>query len=139
MKKDESSLRMAIRKIIAEMTDIAPNVSTSDKLNNLRAYIRDNIDVSHYDEYANTPESGKLQAAIDIFKEEKGWDIERQGLRKAFIDWVRGMPSILDVATYYDEIKNLLYALGYDEVEGMDDPEVDKLYYNELFKAFFNR
>lgn len=137
MRKDDSRLRKAIRKIVSEIADSTPNVSTSDRMTNLKRYVEDNIDVSGYDEYENTPKSRKIEAVKDIFKSEKGWDIKNQGLKRAFIDYLRGMPNILDLATYYGEVKNLLYALGYDEVEDMDDGEIDKLYYNELYKAFF--
>lgn len=139
MRSNNNRLRQAIRQIIKESMESAPNVSTSDKLTNLKRYVEDNIDFTGYDEYENTPKSQYIQAAIDIFNEEKGWDIKRQGLRRAFIDWLRGLPSILNLATYYDEIRNLLYALGYDEVKDMEDLDIDKLYYNELFKVFFNK
>jgi hypothetical protein len=47
------------------------------------------------------------------------------------------LPSILDIPFYYNEIRNLLYALGYDEVKDMEDQDVAKLYYDELYKVFF--
>jgi hypothetical protein len=49
------------------------------------------------------------------------------------------MPSLLDLATYYNEVRNLLYALGYDEVKDMEDDQIDKLYYDELYKVFFEK
>lgn len=136
MKNDKTRLREAIRSILREI-DAAPNVSTQDSLENLRRYVADSIDLSGYGEYESVPKSRRLQAVVDIFREEKGWDIENQGQRRAFIDYLRGMPSILGIATYYDEIRNLLYALGYDEVKSMEDEDLDRLYYNELYRVFF--
>lgn len=136
MRNDGTRLREAIRQMIREM-DSAPNVSTEDKRENLRRYVADGIDLAGYGGYANVPKSGRLQAVIDIFREEKGWDIRNQGEKRAFIDYLRGMPSILDIATYYDEIRNLLYALGYDDVKSMEDEDIDRLYYDELYSVFF--
>jgi hypothetical protein len=36
-------------------------------------------------------------------------------------------------------VRNLLYALGYDEVKDMEDDQIDKLYYDELYKVFFEK
>lgn len=49
------------------------------------------------------------------------------------------MPSCLDIATYYGEVQNLLYSIGYDEAKDMDDPDVDNLFYNEIFAAVFGK
>ena len=139
MKKNFNQLRKQIRKIISESMENDLNVSTEDKLLNLKRYVQDNIDLNGYGDYENTPDSQKIQAVIEIFKEEKGWDIKSQGLKRAFIDYLRGMPSLLDLATYYNEVQNLLYALGYDEVKDMEDDQIDKLYYDELYKVFFEK
>lgn len=137
MGNDHNRLREAIRKMISEIADSAPNVSTADSLENLRRYVADGIDLTGYGPYENTPKSGRLQAVVDIFREEKGWDIENQGEKRAFIDYLRGMPSVLDIATYYDEVRDLLYAIGYDEVKSMEDEDLDRLYYDELYRVFF--
>lgn len=142
MKSEKNNLREAIRRIIRESVALdydTPNVSTGDRMTNLKRYVEDNINLTGYGEYENTPKSRKLEAVKDIFKDERGWDIKNQGLKRAFIDYLRGMPGILDIATYYNEVKNLLYSLGYDEVKSMDDGQIDKLYYNELYKVFFGQ
>lgn len=138
MKKSKynKSLREAIRSIISEM-DFGPNVSTSDSLENLKNYVEDNIDLTGYGDFENVSKNNKLKSVVEIFRDEKGWDIKNQGEKRAFIDYLRGMPSLLDIATYYNEIKSLMYALGYDDVKDMDDEEIDKLYYDELYKVFF--
>lgn len=138
MKSGNNKLRRIIRKIISESVDQNPNVSTNDKLLNLKRYVEDKIDFEGYDEYQNTPKSQRLENAVEVFKSEKGWDIKNQGLKGAFIDWLMGLPSIIDIPYYYYEIENLMYALGYDEVKEMEDQDISKLYYNELFKVFFS-
>lgn len=132
-----NNLRKIIRKSLLENMNVLPNISTSNKRENLKKYVEDNIDFTGYDSYKNIPNSQFLQAFINLFKEERDWDITKSGLKNAFIDYLRGLPSCLDIATYYTEIRNLLYALGYDEVKNMDDPEIDQLYYNELYSVFF--
>lgn len=131
----ESELIDVIRKIITENNTL--NFSTTDNLLNLKRYVEDNIDFKGYDQYRNAPRSQNIDTAIEVFKDEYGWAIERQGLKSAFIDWLQGLPSAIDIPFYYDDIKNLMYALGYDQVMEMEDNDISKLYYNELFKVFF--
>ena len=64
--------------------------------------------------------------------------IKRYGLKKAFIEYIQGLPSWLDIPYYYDEMRDLLYALGFDEVKDMDDSDVSKLYYDEISDVFLN-
>jgi hypothetical protein len=52
------------------------------------------------------------------------------GERKALIEWLQGLPSTIDIPYYYDEISNLLYALGFDDVKQMEDDELSDFYYN---------
>lgn len=137
MKLSNQRIRNIIRKNLLENMDDSPNVSTSNKTNNLKRYVEDNIDFSGYDGYERIPKSQTLRAAIDIFKDERDWDVKRQGLKKAFIDYLQGLPSFLHIPYYDDDIRHLLYALGYDEVKNMDDVDVSELYYNEVYNIFF--
>jgi hypothetical protein len=57
------------------------------------------------------------------------------GERKALIEWLQGLPSTIDIPYYYDEISNLLYALGFDEVKEMEDDEVSEFYYDLIAKT----
>lgn len=45
-----------------------------------------------------TPENFPEVAAsiMDAFRKEKGFDVHRYGLEIAFIDWMQGLPSILE-------------------------------------------
>jgi hypothetical protein len=139
IKLTESQLIHVIKRIISENKEEMLNFSSTDNLSNLKRYVEDNIDFQGYDEYRNTPKSQKIDTLIEIFKDEYGWAVKNMGLKKAFIEWLQGLPSSLDLPFYYDDIKNLLYALGYDQVSNMEDTDISKLYYNELFKIFFGR
>jgi len=55
--------------------------------------------------------------------------------KKAIIEWLQGLPSTIDIPYYYDEISNLLYALGFDEVKEMEDDEVSEFYYDLIAKT----
>lgn len=46
-----------------------------------------------------TPENFPAVSAsiMDVFRREKGFDVRRHGLEIAFIDWMQGLPSILDI------------------------------------------
>lgn len=133
----ESQLINIIKKIVSENREDIPNFSTTDSLLNLKRYVEDSLSFDGYDEYKNIPKSNRIETTIEIFKDEYGWAIERYGLKKSFIEWLQGLPSCIDLPYYYDDMKNLLYALGYDQVQDMEDQDISKLYYNELFKVFF--
>jgi hypothetical protein len=137
MGKESESLRRIIRGLVKEAMDMTPNVSTSDSLENLKRFVEDKIDFEGYSNYEGTPRSQRVQNAIEVFKDEMGWSVKQSGLKRAFIDWLQGLPSILDLPYNYWDIKNLMYSLGYDEVEDMEDQDIAKLYYDELFKVFF--
>jgi len=139
MKLINQRIRNIVRKNLLESMGDYPNVSTSNKRDNLKRYVEDNIDFSGYEDYERIPKSQILGAAVNIFNDEGGWDVKRQGLKKAFIDYIQGLPSFLDIPYYYSEIRHLLYALGYDEVKNMDDHDVSELYYNEIYNVFFDR
>jgi hypothetical protein len=132
------SLREAIMDIIREM-DASPNVSTENGLENLKRFVEDKIDFEGYDKYEGTPKSRRLETAVEVFKDEMGWAVRQSGFKRAFTDWIQGLPSVLDIPFYYNEIRNLLYALGYDEVKDMEDQDVAKLYYDELYSVFFKK
>jgi hypothetical protein len=59
------------------------------------------------------------------------------GLRRAFIEYLRGQPTWFGAApTYYNEIQDFLYSIGFDEVKNMEDEDIDKIYYNKIADIF---
>jgi hypothetical protein len=80
----------------------------------VKAYILKNINTEGYN-MEPTP-----QNIIKIFKSEFSWNIERQGIRNAFIEWCKDVPSCLNLDIYYFDVNNRLEnefnALIYNEV-----------------------
>lgn len=94
----------------------------------LEAYDIDTSEMSEYDQIKET---------YKIFLKEKGHDIKRIGERKAFTDWLQGLPSVLTVPfSNYEILQNAL-------MDGMDVSTEDKeddflnLYWGKLTDAFF--
>jgi len=81
----------------------------------VKAYILKHIDCSGYENEENTP-----QNLFKIFESENGWNIQNVGIRNAFIEWCKGVPSALNLEMYYNEVnevmENEFNALMYNEV-----------------------
>ena len=115
-----------IRRILKEIRDENPH-------HQLKKFLEDRIDFEGYDLDKNP--RNKISQLYDVFEDEYGWAIKRMGERKALIEWLQGLPSTIDIPYYYDEISNLLYALGFDEVKEMEDDEVSDFYYDLIAKT----
>jgi hypothetical protein len=110
-----------IRRILKEIREENP-------YHQLKKFLEDRIDFEGYDLDKNP--SNKISQLYDVFIDEYGWAIKRMGQKKAIIEWLQGLPSTIDIPYYYDEISNLLYALGFDDVKQMEDDELSDFYYN---------
>lgn len=102
---------------------------------NLKKHLQDNIDFEGYDNKENT--------ILNLFKqcldEYIHPNIVRQhngNIPKVLSEWLRGLPSTIDMPFYTYDIVNLMKALGYD-TQGMEDIEVDDLYWSELGQIIF--
>ena len=115
-----------IRRILKEIREENP-------YHQLKKFLEDRIDFEGYGIKVNP--NRKISQLYDVFEDEYGWAIKRMGEKKAIIEWLRGLPSVLDIPFYYDEISNLLYALGFDEVKEMEDTEIGDFYYDLLAKT----
>ena len=109
-----------IRRILKEIREENPH-------HQLKKFLEDRIDFEGYDLDKNP--RNKISQLYDVFEDEYGWAIKRMGERKAIIEWLQGLPSTIDIPYYYDEISNLLYALGFDDVKQMEDDELSDFYY----------
>lgn len=69
----------------------------------VKAYILKHIDCSGYENEENTP-----QNLFNIFKSEYAWNIQRAGIRNAFIEWCKGVPSALNLEIYYSEVNKVM-------------------------------
>jgi hypothetical protein len=115
-----------IRRILKEIREENP-------YHQLKKFLEDRISFEGYDIKVNP--NRKISQLYDVFEDEYGWAIKRMGEKKAIIEWLQGLPSTLDIPFYYDEISNLLYALGFDEVKEMEDTEIGDFYYDLLAKT----
>ena len=115
-----------IRRILKEIREENPH-------HQLKKFLEDRISFEGYDLDKNP--RNKISQLYDVFEDEYGWAIKRMGERKALIEWLQGLPSTIDIPYYYDEINNLLYALGFDEVKEMEDDEVGDFYYDLIAKT----
>lgn len=103
----------------------------------LESFIVDSIDLSAYDKDNLTGDEA-VKALYDIFVSERGYLIKQKGVRKTLEDYLRGMPSTIDLPIYYTDIRNFLYSIGFNEAKDMDDKEIDKLYYTTMVDALIN-
>lgn len=115
-----------IKRILKEIREENP-------YHQLKKFLEDRIDFEGYDIRVNP--NRKISQLYDVFEDEYGWAIKRMGEKEAIIEWLRGLPSVLDIPFYYYDISNLLYALGFDEVKEMEDTEIGDLYYDLLAKT----
>src|SRR3990172_10733061 len=102
------------------------------KEDNFKEFILDNIDFEGY----NLSGTHLLINAIEVFRKEYDHEIKKVGEKKAFIEYLKGLPCWLSIPMYYFDIRNLLYSLGY-EVLHVSDNTLDGVYYEEIYKVFF--
>lgn len=112
---------------------------------NIRNYIMDNFDFENYKETSlKEPTTWEEISAFiwDCFVEEKGKEIYRSGFQNVFIDWCRGLPSVLDTCYYFN--RSAIDDLGAILEETPEEKErftqsaaeemLSKLIFKELFK-----
>lgn len=101
--------------------------------------IIDNIDLSGYDLSNDMYLYDKVKTTYNIFKMEYGYNIARMGEKKAFCEWLQGLPSALAVPFTYMDILNLAYL--HDQIKAnATEEEEDKFldaYFMNLSSAFF--
>lgn len=91
-------------------------------LENIRAYILENTDVTGYDKYEQ-PETFEQAALIiwDEFQTAKQYELcrPRTNIQECFTDWCAGLPSIIDTCYYYNRsaVNDLAKLLNETEAE----------------------
>lgn len=113
--KEEKSPKDTLKDHLIELIDLEPY---------------DNL--SYINQYAKGDE--KIVEMFKIYKSEKEYELNRGvSIKKSLEDWLRGLPTVLSsMPVYYDELTNLLYALGYIDNRNTDNDIVDNIYYSEL-------
>jgi len=101
--------------------------------------IIENIDLSGYDLDNDGYLYDKVKTTYNIFRMEYGWNIERLGEKRAFCEWLQGLPSALTVPFYNYDILNRAYIHDALHVNATEDQEDDFLnkYFMNLSEAFF--
>jgi hypothetical protein len=131
---NRNALKRIIRESINQLFRESYGVDVDDEL---ERYIIDAIDLSGHD-LDNVSDYEKINEFYNIFLSEKDWHIEQVGVKKALEDYLRGLPSSIDLPTYYNDIRNFMYAIGFNEVKDMEDEELDRFYYNKLVETILN-
>ena len=97
-------------------------------LDNIRAYILENTDVTGYDKYEQ-PETFEQAALViwDEFQSAKKYELcrPRTNIQECFMEWCAGLPSILDTCYYYN--RSAVDDLG----KILDETEQEKAKYSE--------
>jgi hypothetical protein len=96
--------------------------------------IIDNIDFDGYGFSNDMYLYDKIKTTYNIFKKEYGFMIDRVGELKAFSEWLSGLPSVLTVPFYYNEMIQNAKDFG---VVIKDEDEFCNNYFNRLSQAFF--
>jgi len=80
---------------------------------NYEKYLLESIDNEGYEdeEPLNTPKE-KLEFLKNKFRSQYGHEIERKGERKAFEEWISGLPSIYNIEFQNYEILKLAKRMG---------------------------
>lgn len=100
--------------------------------------ILDGIDFEGCEIEANT-NFEKVQALFEVFKSEYGFNIDRMGEKRAFAEWLQGLPSSCDIPFMNYDILNRAYVHGLIEANASEEEE-DKFlneYFLNLASAFF--
>ena len=97
-------------------------------LDNIRAYILNNTDVTGYDKYEQ-PETFEQAALIiwDEFQTAKQYELcrPRTNIQECFVEWCAVLPSIIDTCYYYN--RSAVNDLG----ELLEETEAEKAKYTE--------
>lgn len=120
-------------------------------IENIHDYIMRNTDFSDYREKDEQPITFEetAKAIYETFHDEKyKWACHLMGLQDAFIDWLQGLPTVIDSCYYYNRsaVKDLGDILEETEAERSryTEAEAEKmlsyLIFREVYKwAFKNR
>ena len=95
---------------------------------NVRQYILDDVNFIDYDtnDMANADFPEIAHSVLDIFRAEKFYEYHRIGVEfVAFLDWTRGLPSVLDCCFWYN--RSAVEDLG----TILEETEEEKAKYNE--------
>jgi hypothetical protein len=132
-------MKKIIRLTEADLTKIIERTINEIREDNpydqLKKFLEDRISFEGYNFKRKV--NNKFTQLYGVFEDEYGHEVENNMKRrvnnpeeKALIEWLKGLPSSIDLPYNYYEMSNLLYALGFDEVKEMEDDELSDFYYS---------
>ncbi len=95
---------------------------TIDQNNKVKAYIIESIYAEGYPENPVTDKE-KLQFLYDTFKDEYGFMIKRIGEYNAFSEWLRGLPTAINIHFYNCDIIKYAEDLGTLKANASDNEQ----------------
>jgi len=119
IKLTENDLQRLVKKILKE--------SDTNPYDELRKFLNDSF---YFEDYGIPEGRNKFETFYNIFVDEYGWEIKRRGEKGALVEYLLGLPSAIDIPYYYNDIENLLYSLGFDEVKEMEDDQLSKFFFD---------
>lgn len=94
----------------------------------INEYILHNIDSEGYGRTL-TNDRERIQFLMDTFKSEYGYNINRMGAYKAFVEWLSGLPSSINLPFYYYDIEKIGKQIGV-LYENASQKKIDKFLEN---------
>lgn len=106
----------------------------------VRNYILDAINLEDRAQYKGLQmsEQDRLRAVYEIFKSEKGWEIERIGQQKTFESWLMGLPSCFNIDFENHRILELSREWGSLRTDGLKPNQVERME-SEIIKLWWSR
>ncbi len=104
----------------------------------LEKYILNSIDLSEYGIHPKTTEE-KILETLKVFESEKGYEIDRVGRLQALEDWLRGLPTCINIEWESYKILKFAESMGILK-DGYSDPEADEVleaYFPTMAKALY--
>ena len=114
----------------------------SEQRKNYEKYVLDSIDASGYEGQNPKTDKEKLQFLKDTFKSEYGFAIKQKGERKAFEEWISGLPSSYNIEFYNNKILELAKKMGslsQNPTEKQEDQVIEGYFgymTNQTFRLF---
>lgn len=115
--KDSNTLKTLKAELLAKKQQLlkGTNMKNTIKINpnqQMQYYILNAINGESYD-YSFNSNKDKIEFFFKTFRNEYGFLIERYGLQKALTEYLQGLPSTLNIAFYYWEIREKLLNFGF--------------------------
>lgn len=103
---------------------------------NLKKILEGNISFEDYGDNMPNTIPNVFKTFMDEYFTEYEYKRQGKSMPKVISEWLRGLPSTIDMPFYTNEIVHLMYAVGYETKE-MEPIDVDNLYWSELGEIIY--